>query len=552
MLFRRLFYFLFSLLFLHLSLAAQTEVPASLTISEEYKIPKNTYFKRVISADQGYVHILRGSYSMSKRLTSVIVESYDIETLKLKRATDIPLKYQKRLRIFHDIFEVNDKFYLITSYFNSAKNKNFLFAQKLNNRFEPDEDLILIGEIDSRSESKIGDFQFDYSRDSSKVIVYHDIPTKRSDQEEFKFSIYNDNFDLLWDKEITFPFESKLYSLIKFAVDNDGNGYLLGKHYFDKIRNKVKGLPNYEYILEVYSNSGENKERYQLMDKQKFISDLTFEVNRGNEIICTGFYTNRLNASRQNVRDNNRESIEGIVYFKIDNNAQKIEEKKFSAFDLDFITLNQSERQRRRSERRQNDDIEDNDPALYSYYFRDIILRSDGGVVIIAEQYFETVYNSNFNNGFDVGFNTFNNGIYREVIEYNYNDIIVVNVNPDGSIRWANAVPKYQSTLQPEVTRYYSFSNANIRDKIYMLFNEDGNVFESQAGFSLNGRALKNKALALAELDKTGELSIYKLGDFETMQTLILPTETRQIAKNELLIYGESKNYFRIGTVLLQ
>jgi len=545
----KLFFGFFFILMLGQTLLGQDEVPASLRMSEEYKIPANTAFNRVISADEDYVYILRESYAaVSKRLTSVIVETYDVKTLKLKRASDIALKYQKKLRVFHDIFEINDKFYFITSYFNSAKNKNFLFAQRLNVKFEPEEALILIGEIDSRNESKIGDFHFEQSRDSSKVVVYHDLPTKRSEQQESKLSVYNDNFELLWDKKIFFPVESKLFDLIKFSVDNNGNGYLLGKRYFEKAKDKVKGLPNFEYVLEVYSEKGESKQRYQLKDRVKFISDLTFEVSKKGEIICTGFYTNRLVASRLNTFNDEAESIEGIVYFKIDIEKQVIEEKKFTAFDLDFITLNSSERQRRKAERRQSDNNEFNDPQLYSYSFRDVILRSDGGAVIIAEQYYETRFNSNFDNGFNPAFQ---NNTFREVIEYNYNDVIVVNINPDGSIRWANAVPKYQSSTQLGELKYFSFANANIQDRIYILFNEDRRVFESDSNSIFNSRGLKNQALALAEINKTGELNIFMLGAFDTIQSLVLPTQTTQIGKKALLIYGEVRNYFRVGTVSL-
>lgn len=530
----------FFLLVWHSQVVAQLDAPAELAMSEAYRIPKNSVVDRIISTDSGTAYFLRRNYNLGGLVVSVTIESFDVKTLRLKKAIEIDLKYEKKLRVFHDVFNVNNKFYLITSFFNVGKDKNYLFAQKLDKGFEPDKDLILIGEIDSRNEVQIGDFQFEHSRDSSKVIIYHDIPTKRSEAQQAKISIYNDDFDLLWDRKIKLPYESKLYTNIKFEVDNNGNAYLLGKRFFEKERDLVKKRPNYEYILEAYTEKGEKVDRFQLNDKLKRITDLTFEVNNKNEIICTGFYTNKTNSVRG---FGSSESIQGIVFFKVNNNEKRVEEKTFSKFDLDFITLNATERARRVAQRQDNDNNAGNDPALYSYDFRDVILRSDGGAVIIAEQfYIEEISRSvnNFNRGF-------NNQTFQNTSIYNYNEVIVVNIRPDGSIQWANSVPKYQSSTNANTRRFLSFENANIGDKIYLIFNEERNVLEGDNSLFKN-----QNALAMAELDKSGTLSIYMIGDNDDLQSVIIPTLTKQISRKELLIYGVDRNKFRIGRITLK
>ncbi len=519
---------------------AQLDAPSELAMSEAYRIPKNSVIDRIISTEGNTAYFLRKNFNLSGLVASITIESFDVKSLRLKKAIEVDLKYQKKLRVFHDVFNVNDKFYLITSFFNSGKDKNFLFAQKLDDSFEPDKDLILIGEIDSRNEVQIGDFQFEHSRDSSKVIIYHDIPTKRSEAQQAKISIYNDDFDLLWDKKIKFPYESKLYNSIKFDVDKNGNAYLLGKRFFEKERDLVKKRPNFEYILEAYTEKGEKIDRYQLNDKLKLITDLTFEVNNKNEIICTGFYTNKTSSVGG---FGSTESIQGIVFFKVNNNEKIVEEKTFSKFDLDFITLNETERARRVAQRQDNDNIQSNDPALYSYDFRDVILRSDGGAVIIAEQFFVEEINRTVNN-FNRGFN---NQTFQNTSIYNYNEVIVVNIRPDGSIQWANSVPKYQSATSVNARRFLSFKNANIGDKIYLIFNEERNVLEGANTLFKN-----QNALAMAELDKSGTLSIYMVGDNDDLQSIIIPTLTKQISRRELLIYGIDRNKFRIGRITLK
>ena len=517
------------------------DVITKLTMSEAFKVPKNSEVDRIITTVGNNAYFLRKNFNLSGLVSSITIENYDIEKLRLKKAVGIDLHYRKKLRVFHDVFKVGDKFYLITSFFNIGKSKNYLFAQELDARFEPKEDLILIGEIDSRNESQIGDFQIKHSRDSSKVIIYQNIPSKKSEPQQAKVSIYDDNLELLWEKKIKFPYESKLYRSIKFEVDNIGNAYLLGKRFFEKEKDIIDNKPNFEFILVAYTERGEKVDRYQLKDNKKLITDMTFEVNKKDELICTGFYTNKTKSFNG---FSSSESIQGIVYFKVDNIGKKVEEKTFSEFDLDFITLNETDRTKSIELNRSTDKSTRNDPALYSYDFRDVILRSDGGAVVIAEQYYVEEFNrtpNTFNRGF-------NNRTFQTTTVSNYNVIIVINIRPDGSIQWANSVPKYQTATNAQSERFVSFANANIGDKIYFIFNEERSVLKG------NNKLFKNQnqnALALAELNKRGELSISMIGGNEDLKSVIVPTLTKQISKNQFLVFGLERNKFRIGRVEL-
>ncbi len=571
------------------SLVAQDDEATVIELSSDYKIPAATFLESILYSDSESIYLLRKSFSSgvlntgNSRLKAVIVESYDRETLKLQKAIEIDLKYQKKLRTFHEIFKVKGNLYLITSFFNSAKRKNFLFAQKLDKKFKPSEDLILIGEIDSRNEVQTGDFLIRHSRDTSKIVIFNDIPTKRNENERAEISVFDTNFESIWKKKINLPFESKLYERIKFDVDNLGNAYVLGKHYFEKRRDSRRQKPNYEFILEAYTKAGEQKDKYQINDAQKFISDLTFEVNKREQVICTGFYSD-LKPIRGNDVSIGRNSasignpLKGIVLFNINNQEKKITKKFFTEFELDFITANLTDRERRRLEKNANDNIERNDPALFNFDFRDVILRSDGGAVIIAEEFY-TYRQDNFNN--DFGFNSRFGAINRNRNNFNndsfitvFGDVIVVNINPDGSIRWANSIPKYQTILDrtrgagqdifggtgqgsPNINAIgsNSFAISNYRDKIQIVFNERVDLFESDpSGFGSN--LLTSNAnrygLAMATIDKDGELEIQLLASNKEMGIQALPVLTKQIGKKELIFYGLSSNNFRLGKILIE
>ena len=92
---------------------------------------------------------------------------------------------------------------------------------------------------------------------------------------------------------------------------------------------------------------------------------------------------------------------------------------------------------------------------LYNYSLDELILRSDGGAVLVAEQFYvqEERYNDNpFGyGGFGYGYYPYNpysysryRNNYQTDYYYNYNDIIVVNIRPTGEIEWASRIPKKQ------------------------------------------------------------------------------------------------------------
>ena len=81
----------------------------------------------------------------------VFIEKYNKE-MKLKKSQDISLKHKNKQLDFEDMIIVNNNLFLLTSFHNKAKKKNYLFAQMLNMRtLQASNNLKKIGEIETRS-----------------------------------------------------------------------------------------------------------------------------------------------------------------------------------------------------------------------------------------------------------------------------------------------------------------------------------------------------------------------------------------------------------------
>jgi len=133
---------------------------------------------------------------------------------------------------------------------------------------------------------------------------------------------------------------------------------------------------------------------------------------------------------------------------------------------------------------------------------------------------------------------------------YNYNDIIVVNIRPNGEIEWATRIPKRQATVN-DGGYYSSYAMSIIRDKIYFIFNDNArNLMPSKKGrrdlYSYDG---KNSVITLAELRKDGSLQNYLLYNNRDAEIITRPKICKQVGKKEMVVYGELGRKFKFASL---
>jgi len=496
--------------------------------------------EKIITQDANGFYALKirqGRNNVADGPQKVYIERYDLD-MNLKKAKEINLKWKKKKRQFEDIISVGGELYLFTSYNNLAKRKNFLFAQKMNKQtFKVENELNYVAEIDTRGQFKEGSFNFHISRDSSKVLVLNQLPYKKNQPEQFALHVYNNDFTLSWEKDIVLPYNDNQFEIEDYQIDNNGNVYLLGVLYGDKIKARKRGLPNYQYILLSYRNMGTEKHKYPIKIREKFITDLTFRPSNNGELVFCGFYS-----------EHGTYSIKGTYFFRLDPDTKEMSNQSLKELDFDFRTEYVSNR---RKDRMDNDDKK---AELYQFSLDDLILRNDGGALLIAEQYFvEEIRDYDPYYGGVGTFNRFGNDPYRISYIYNYNDIIVVNVGPEGDIEWASRIPKRQET-ENDGGYYSSYSMSIVRDKINFIYNENGRNFDADINdrrrgrYNFNGR---NSVLALSQISPDGRVSTTPLGLNRQAGIITRPKACKQIGPETIAIYGENGKFYRFGKVVL-
>ncbi len=517
-------------------LAQQYQIPASIQWGEPYNEPRGSFLEKIITQnEEGFYALRRQLPNSFTRSEKVYIEKYD-RNQKLKKSEKIDLKYKKKVRQFEDVIELGGELYMLSSFLNKGKKLNYLFAERITRSLRATEKLTKIGEIPVRNISRGGSFDYHISRDSSKILVYNELPYDRGNPEQFTFQVYDNRFNEIWKKDIVLPYNDEMFEVEEYQIDKEGNVYLLGVLYGEKNRLRRRGKPTYQYSILAYTNNGEDFQEYPIRLDDTFITDLTFRIANDGSLVCAGFFSER-----------GTTSIKGTTFFRLDAKTKEIYNQNVKEFDFDFVSGDLSDRGKARALKAEREGKERKEAELFRYDLDKLIIRSDGGALLIAEQFYVEERNN-----FDPYYGGFNGvGVNRARqfdYLYNYHDIIVVNINPKGEIDWATRVPKRQVT-QNDGGYFSSYSHCIVRDKIYLVYNDNRRNFDNdneRRRYNFSGR---NSIITLSEISQDGSLKTYPLYENKDVNTITRPKVCKQTGRKEMTIYGERGRKFRFASL---
>jgi hypothetical protein len=158
--------------------------------------------------------------------------------------------------------------------------------------------------------------------------------------------------------------------------------------------------------------------------------------------------------------------------------------------------------------------------AFNDLFIKNIIVRKDGGYLIVSESEFNTSRGNNFNRWDYLGYgnpwmspldyynyspygyfnspwNRWNNGLNTR---YNAENIMILSYNKDGSIDWSSVIPKTQ--YDDESDNMISFQLVNTGADIHFLFNmsEKRTIMLNDQSVAADGKITRNPTLK--NLDK--------------------------------------------------
>lgn len=465
-----------------------------------------------------------GSIFGGGRNAPVFTVDYFSNNLKKINTKKIDFADMSEKRTFESLFQMKDnRFYLFSSYLNSER-ENVLEARLMKPKtleLSSNQKELHRLSYQGYRKSNSGSYGFKMSRDSSKLLVYYNLPYEKNASEKFGFKVYDQFLKSIWEKEITLPYTDELFNLVQIRLDDKGDLYVIGKVFRDKLKNRSQGRPNYDYVVIAYRNNGTEKEEYEIALADKFVTDVQITVDENGNIICAGFYS-----------ELGYGGIRGTFYATVDAGTRTMTKGSFKEFDVGFIVEGE------RNSASKQKQVERGKETLTNYFLDELIRKADGGAILIAEQFYERIINSTNTNG------TFT----RSYVKYFFNDLIIVSIDSKGDIEWAKKIDKNQETINDNgfYSSYYVGVNG---DQLFVLFNDhEKNLDETRKNIrTFTGRGgIAN----LVAVNSSGNLNQYPILYQSIGEPMIRPVVTRQVG-DELIIVSIYRKDQRIGKINL-
>jgi len=365
-------------------------------------------------------------------------------------------------------------------------------------KYDPGANLIDTATIKDYGERlfNVPDLKHLQSEDHSCMVVYNNAESGRLEATCFRM----DKMVVLWDRVIPYEDTDTEINAEKFALSNDGTLFLI------KEKNNRKGrIEDHKFEVTMIKSGSESTRTIAV--PEILTSDVLFEYdNQHQQLIGAGLYSEK-----------NRERANGAFFIRFSPADPVRPLVKYEPFDDHFFSI-----------LRRKDGEEDSKGVLDAKAAQ-IILRHDGGALLIVERTHEIMRGATSTRGF------WRDGS-RLVVDYYYDDLFIVALQPDGKTQWKTVLHKKQYSQDDDGTfsSYFPFRNA---DKLRFLFNDE-----------------------IKYENTCSEYVLTPFGDFDRNNLLTTEGQTlrlrfrdaKQISNSECLIPSEFRNKLRVVLLKFQ
>lgn len=344
-----------------------------------------------------------------------------------------------------------------------------------------------IAELNNEKELRT-DLRYVRSINKKKLLCYKNV-FEGGKNEKILYYLFDAYSDEVISGEIDIPYPDDKFQVRKIAVSNSGNVYVLGKYF---VVNRVKSPNDFGFKVYQYAPGSSKGEEVSVDLGELFITDLTLKIDRDENLFLAGFYSHR-----------STDDIIGTCFFRFDNELNEVV-RSSQRFGDDFLNRFMKEKQIERGKELQN------------FYLDNIIMRSDGGVLLLAEKFYIT-----YNSYTDIY------GYWVDQKIYHFDEVIVNSVAANGDLEWSAVVPKRQQSERRERLSYIDIVSGT---ELFLVYG-----YEER-------REPRTMYFNTVDFDgKVSQRSILIKGT--GYDDLFFPRSSEQISNNEaLLTYFQEKN----------
>jgi len=392
---------------------------------------QNAFWKRPLGHDEtGYYLYRQADVFSSSRL--VIVEKYS-PAMKLMWSASIPdaTGVMGDSKLYRRTEFNNGKILTFWEGWNKAQGENSWVLKELNADGTLSEEEFLLETEPAPGQMRSSTYKVSFSPDGTKMLVLTEKPYQKDSKELMRLQVFStDTYTSIWKQNITLENESARNPDNYIVVDNNGTA-----HIFKDIK-----ITNKEHNYQLITVGNGSSPVVELIDLQTFYPTYhKIQIDASGNVVVVGMLA---------TQGSNQGIWQSVWYLKGDA-AGKIVSNHVEPLGSDLLRQIVPEKQATQE-----------GAKLQDYVLKDVLLRSDGGLVLLAEEQHDlkTI----------VGQSTppVNNH------EMRFGGIVALTFDAAGNRAWNTYYQKLQHENSPEdYIHYGSFAYQLKNDKLYLVWN---------------------------------------------------------------------------------
>lgn len=502
----KLKWLIFILLISTVTQAQETTIKWGPTYKEKTKEGKNFYSKTFLGTTQNHYYL----YATTRKKGFLLQFDYDN---KLVHEVPTDLEYENNKLSPYTLIHNNTGDYLISSFFNKKENEMSVFSTKLeaNGQVSTQHQLLFTYPYwrNNRGFSEVipnkDPSGFTFSADSSKVLFYYtESPYDLKDKfgaDKYSFAVFDKAMNLVWKKNIEFPYTDKAIDVKKIRVSNQGDVIVLGAIKAPK-KSKVKR----EFLVfNIKENSIDQFDILKIEEKYP-IDDAYLHLHPDNSIYVIGCYgTERIPT----------EGAKGLFMVKYSAQGEQ-------QFLKTYPWTNNIRKAKN---------------VINSLSFNHALVNHENGnITLVAENSYDR---------FD--------SQARRITQHYSNYMIIPSFSFEGVLKWVTVVEK---EFQSNKTSPMSYVFAHKDDNIYLIFNDRKNEKEREKLNAPLSLLLTYYFTDLAKIDASGNIDLRKTLFNSRDLKFYYNVENSSFLKNgQVLIAGQSiknmRSDYKFGKLIL-
>ncbi len=286
------------------------------------------------------------------------------------------------------------------------------------------------------------------------------------------------------------PYSEKQLEITEVAISDQGEISVLSVQEEKVPAEKRKKQMRYKLFMLQADATSFSEKAVTSGDKQLTEASLTLD-NNNRKAVVAGFYN-----------DNDSYTGTGVVFasWSLNGNAEP---------EIKTVSIDDNARIKLIGERNSGSNT-----GLYSYPIRKLVLRSDGGAVVIAEAAYYSEYSY---------YDYFTQSFTRR-IEYHYDNVVIMSIHTNGTIDWSAVLRKSQESLDDGGV-FSSFTSVLQSNRIDLIYNKDLSRNNAVGLFTVDNKGVSDQSNV-----SSSESSIY-----------ILPQSGKQVDENTLIVAAIQK-----------